>query len=168
MPQLRSLYILQIQDHISGAFAPKDMALQLVDIITLRPEVQLCYVGIKNKCFEILECSPNQGGSDQFGSNGSAHQGGAISVIDLDEDNENGSNNNSDTDDTEDDDGDAVTNASGPTDDELDFTEVSDVESDADDFEEPHHSQSGPRLRLREILFYDDKVAIFKARHGRI
>ena len=24
------------------------------------------------------------------------------------------------------------------------------------------------RLRLREILFYDDKVAIFKARHGRL
>ncbi len=27
---------------------------------------------------------------------------------------------------------------------------------------------AGPRLRLREILFYDDKVAIFKARHGRL
>jgi hypothetical protein len=24
------------------------------------------------------------------------------------------------------------------------------------------------RLRLREILFYDDKVAVFKARHGKL
>jgi hypothetical protein len=25
-----------------------------------------------------------------------------------------------------------------------------------------------PSLRLREILYYDDKVSIFKARHGRL
>ncbi|KAK9421018.1 hypothetical protein SUNI508_06163 [Seiridium unicorne] len=173
IPQLRSLYVLQIQDHLNGSFEPKDLALQLVDIITLRPEVQLCYVGIRNKCFEVLECSPTYGVTDHFGSNGSApHQaGGAISVIDLDEeDNEDGSNNNSEADETEDEDDDAGTHASSQTDHENDddFTEVSDIESDADDFEEPEHSQSTPRLRLREILFYDDKVAVFKARHGRL
>jgi hypothetical protein len=153
-----------------------DLALQLVDIITLRPEVQLCYVCIRNKCFEILECSPTRGVTDHLGSNGSApHQtGGAISAIDLDEqDNEDVFNNNSEADETEDDeddDDDAGTHATSHTDDENDddVSEVSDVESDADDFEESEHSQSAPRLRLREISVFDDKAAIFKARPARL
>jgi hypothetical protein len=28
--------------------------------------------------------------------------------------------------------------------------------------------KGGVGFKLREILFYDDKVAIFKARHGRL
>jgi hypothetical protein len=161
-----------MQDHIGGSFEPKDLALQAVDIITLRPEVQLCYVGIRNKCFEVLECSPTRAAPDQFGSSDSGPQtGGAFSVIDLDDDNEDGSNNNSGTDETEDEDDDTGTHASSHTDNENedDLTEISDVESDGDDLEDPAHGgQSGPRLRLREILFYDDKVAVFKARHGRL
>ncbi|KAI1859710.1 hypothetical protein JX265_010159 [Neoarthrinium moseri] len=171
VPELRSLYFPHIQEHIGGTYEPKELALQLVDIITLRPEVKLCYIGIRNKCFEVLECPARSGAADQLGSNGFAHHhhtGGAISVMD-DEDNEDGSNNNSEADETEDDDDDAGTTASTPTDVDDDLTEVSDdVESDADNFEEPENHQSGTRLRLREILFYDDKVAIFKARHARL
>ena len=33
---------------------------------------------------------------------------------------------------------------------------------------EKQKEKSKPALRLREILFYDDKVSIFKARHGRL
>jgi hypothetical protein len=29
--------------------------MQVVDMIFLRPEIELCYLGISNKCFEILE-----------------------------------------------------------------------------------------------------------------
>lgn len=159
-------------DHIGGTYEPKDLASQIVDIITLRPEIQLCYVGIKNRCFEILECSSTHGVSGHIGSNGSApHSGGAISVIDLDDDdNEDASNNSSDEDETEDEDDDEAGTHSSHADHENneDFTEVSDIESDGDDFEESQHTQSGPQFRLREILFYDDKVAIFKARHGRL
>lgn len=147
-----------MQDHIGVSFEPKDLACQLVDIITLRPEIQLCYVGIVDKCFEILECSPTNGAADQFG------YAGAISVIDIDD--EDGDNDNSEADETDDDD--AGTTASTSTDADA-FTEVSDGgESEADDFEEPEHSQSAVRLRLREILFYDDKVAIFKARNAKL
>jgi hypothetical protein len=31
----------------------KELALQLIDIVTLRPEIQLCHVGILTKCFQI-------------------------------------------------------------------------------------------------------------------
>jgi hypothetical protein len=126
-----------------------------------------CYVGIGNKCFEILECPPANGGSDQSGLNGYPHHHntGAISVVEVDGDED---NENSEADDTEDDDEEGTT-ASSPTDAEDDFTEMSDdLESETDDFEEPESSQSAVSLRLREILFYDDKVAIFKARHGRL
>ena len=41
----------------------------------------------------------------------------------------------------------------------------SDEDSDDDSFVEP---VAKARLRLREILFYDDRVAIFKARHAHL
>jgi hypothetical protein len=31
-----------------------------------------------------------------------------------------------------------------------------------------HSGKNAKQFRLREILFYDDKVAIFKARHGKL
>jgi hypothetical protein len=58
---------------------------------------------------------------------------------------------------------------------EQDEEEDAETESEDDDDEDEETddedgtvSRKGPRLRLREILFYDDKVAIFKARHGRL
>lgn len=169
-----------MQDHIQGAFEPKELALQLVDIITLRPEIQLCYVGIVNKCFEILEAPVigGSGGVDNMGQNSHHHHHhvGAVSVTDGDEeDEEEGDDNHSEADETEDedegeeDDDDANTNPDAATDQEEDgFHEGSEEgESDAEssflEFENSHSV-----LRLREILFYDDKVAIFKARHARL
>ncbi|CAK4030738.1 hypothetical protein AC578_5764 [Lecanosticta acicola] len=94
VPQLRSLFLPFLADHVHGANVdPRELALQIVDIVALRPEVELCYMGIANKCFEILE-------------NGREGEALAEKIV--------------------------------------------------------------GRLRLREILFYDDKVAIFKARHGRL
>jgi hypothetical protein len=62
MPQLRSLNIPYIADYITTTFEPRELAHQITDIITLRPEIRLCYVGIGAKCFEILE-SPDSGPS---------------------------------------------------------------------------------------------------------
>ncbi|KAI2629675.1 hypothetical protein GGR54DRAFT_628180 [Hypoxylon sp. NC1633] len=163
IPQLRSLHISHLLEHIGGSFEPKELALQLVDIITLRPEVQLCYVGIGSKCFEILETS-------DVGLGGNHHGNGAI-VIDMDDDNEDdGSEADEETEDDEDDEdaNDDNTNVS-PTDAGDDFTDVSDdAESETGSLQEGDVVGSAARLRLREILFYDDKVAIFKARHGRL
>ena len=56
IPQVRSLYIPHIADHPHGADSdPRELALQIVDIVTLRPDIELCYMGIAGKCFEILE-----------------------------------------------------------------------------------------------------------------
>jgi len=47
------------------------------------------------------------------------------------------------------------------TDDE--FADTSDDSETTDDM-----ADRGPRLKLREILFFDGKVKIFQARHGRL
>ena len=45
----------------------------------------------------------------------------------------------------------------------------SDLESSDDDESiEDMDKKKGKHFKLREILFYDDKISIFKARHGRV
>ncbi|KAI1382249.1 hypothetical protein F4677DRAFT_440049 [Hypoxylon crocopeplum] len=172
IPQLRSLHIPHMTENTTGGyFEPKEHALQLVDIITLRPEIQLCYVGVNTKCFEILEARPSDtsNGVSDVGLNGNHHGNGAI-VIDMDDDDheDDGSEADEETEEDDDDVNDDNTNAS-PTDAGDDFTDVSDdAESETDSLQEGDLVGSAARLRLREILFYDDKVAIFKARHGRL
>ncbi|KAI1107817.1 hypothetical protein F4804DRAFT_1373 [Jackrogersella minutella] len=166
VPQLRSLHIPHMLEHIAN-FEPKELALQLVDIITLRPEIQLCYVGIATKCFEILETRPSDvsNGSPDGGLGGNQ---GAI-VIEEDDDNEDGgSEADEETEEDDDDVNDDNSNAS-QVDGGDDLTDVSDdAESEADSLQEGNLVGSAARFRLREILFYDDKVAIFKARHARL
>jgi hypothetical protein len=206
MPHLRSLYIPYLADHVHGSGVdPRELALQFVDIVALRPEVELCYMGIANKCFEILEnrhFSP-RGGRDpddddstdasrsdpQFAHPAVAaavdseddenpavalptsqhhslhnhhhqhhlHHGTVAAAEDIDSDvitdeEEAEEEDDDDDEDDDDEDSDVIT-------DEEDLDDVSEISSD---------SCSTSRLRLREILFYDDKVAIFKARHGRL
>ncbi|TDZ28151.1 hypothetical protein C8035_v009839 [Colletotrichum spinosum] len=52
----------------------------------------------------------------------------------------------------------------------LHYKDLASVAQDSDDesLRDGDYGSAQPRLRLREILFYDDKVAIFKARHGRL
>lgn len=139
--------------------------MQITDIITLRPEIQLCYVGISSKCFEILENRPlgltsNCHLHSNSGPSNDEDMASPIVVEDV-----------TDEDDTEDDEhdddesGDEGTPTSPTEPDETQSEQSYDGESDDDSFIEP---APPARLRLREILFYDDKVAIFKARHGRL
>ncbi len=49
--------------------------------------------------------------------------------------------------------------------------EEEDAEHDGSDDEGSYtheDERKEPRLKLREILFYDDKVAVFRGRHGRL
>lgn len=139
--------------------------MQMTDIITLRPEIQLCYVGISNKCFEILENRPYgpASGCHLHGNSGPSNSDDMASPIVVED--------ATDEDDTEDDDhdedesGDEGTPTSPTEPDEMQSEHSYDGDSDDDSFVEP---APPARLRLREILFYDDKVAIFKARHGRL
>lgn len=190
--QLRSLNIPHIGDHIMSNVEPKELAMQIADIITLRPEIQLCYIGISTKCFEVLETPPEErdnspisggAGSDSdvpSGENGAAgahnNAGGQLSdnesivEAESDGDAQDETSEDEDHDETEDEDGAAPANTVGDAD-ETQSEGHSDGGDDSDDddgFVDPDHAQDNARLRLREILFYDDKVAIFKARHGRL
>ncbi|KAK5686114.1 hypothetical protein LTS10_002228 [Elasticomyces elasticus] len=154
-PHLRSLYIPFLADHIHGTNVdPKELAAQIVDVVVLRPEVELCYMGIANKCYEILEHKRDPDGRPE------SHLGIAGGAMIDDPTGSDAEDDDEEEDGEEDDEEEEV--------EEAEETE-SDDDEDADDSEdEADGDQHVARLRLREILFYDDKVAIFKARHGRL
>ncbi|GME22108.1 Armadillo-like helical [Neofusicoccum parvum] len=172
IPTVRSLYIPHIAEHAHGNnIDPRELALQIVDIITLRPEIEICYMGIANKCFEVLEnkISHNQiGGAHPYDPTAANPSAAATTTLVVDP--------MGFTDDEEEEEEDDVHDEDDPGVDADDDTEEEDEDDDDDDdFDDDDddsfiHSDdgTGPRLRLREILFYDDKVAIFKARHGKL
>lgn len=177
---------------MTNTFEPRELALQIADIITLRPEVRLCYVGIGTKCFEILEAptstptviSPPAATAGTVVTNG--FHAGPVHNFGLpvgdeaeeedttseeeDEDADGGdAEDSSEAEEGEDEDDNAPTTAtSDPDETQSDNEEAAEQDEDSDDdgFVEPDKGRV--RLRLREILFYDDKVAIFRARHGRL
>ncbi|EHL03388.1 hypothetical protein M7I_0610 [Glarea lozoyensis 74030] len=141
----------------------------VVDVIVFKPELELCYMGVAHKCFEILENRPheeNHGAAEAHSHNGNGGPGGVLIDEDEDEEEEDASD-DEDDDEEEDDNGTAI----APVDPDETESEVSDHEgtSDTSSWDGSDDGESGGiRLRLREILFYDDKVAIFKARHGKL
>ncbi len=147
---------------------PRELALQIVDIVALRPEVEICYMGILSKCFEILEKkqTDERHGTHEGGSS-PAHAGpggvmtdGAGEDEDEDDEEEIDDDDDGAEDDQDDDDAD-------PSDSDETVSEPKDDSEDDDSFADADE-RSRIMPRLREILFYDDKVAIFKARHGRL
>jgi len=110
-------------------------------------------MGIANKCYEILENKRDADGRPEshLGMAGGAMIDTASDAEDDDEEEEG-----------EDEEEDDEVEVEEET--ESDDDEDEGVDSDSED----DGSQHAARLRLREILFYDDKVAVFKARHGRL
>ncbi|KAJ9609194.1 hypothetical protein H2200_006966 [Cladophialophora chaetospira] len=165
---LRSLHISHIAEHVNGTVHSREAALQVLDIVALRPELELCYLGIQSQCFEILEyasarkgSSPNDLPGDEIGHDnpGTTHQNAPSHNPPH--------NHHDDSHDDEPEHGDGH--------DDSDFDAVSDEADDLSDEGEGNEmgGASGangqrPTWRLREILFYDDKISIFKARHGRL
>lgn len=128
-------------------------AQQIIDVITLRPEIQLRFLALQLTCFEIVEC--------QYDPSGSGGRTGDMA----------------------DDDGSNAT--SSPTsssfsicsDDEVEpSVDSGGVESRAAGSISPDGTSSRrtsfgapvAMYRLEEIWFYDDKVDIFRARHGSL
>lgn len=180
MPQLRAIHLPKISDYITGNLEPRELALQIVDIVTLRPEIQLGYVGIEQKCFEILETKP----SDTAAPGSGGAEPGAAENPSTDDEGEEDDDSNADDNASDASDGQTVDQQGTLVDEEAVEGGGSDDEEEADDSGSNTSSGSTdssdsdssrgalsdgkPRIRLREILFYDDKVAIFKARHGRL
>ncbi|KAI5846797.1 hypothetical protein BZA05DRAFT_136244 [Tricharina praecox] len=153
MPQLRSLYLTYIRDtpHLTG-FAPRELANQIVNTVILRPEVELCYVGILNKCFEILEGRSDDPDLPDLPEPQAPDgiTGGPPAPPGQDSDDEE----ESELDDEDEEDDDLV-----------DDDDADDSESDGG-YSEDEKQKTG--IRLREILFYDDKVEIFRARNASL
>ena len=143
--------------------------MSLLDVITFRPEMQLCYVGIIQKCFEVVEEVSRSG----------TKSGNDSALPQASEDSDAATN--TDTDDDSDTEAPAHTaNVNHQAHASAMATayasqggwketepEMSDSESRSADGEE---EEAGVKrvFQLRDIPFYDDKVSIFQARHGRL
>jgi hypothetical protein len=168
---LRSLYIPHIADHPHGAnIDPQELACQIVDIVTLRPEIELCYMGIGTKCFEILETKATDDSSLYSSlSSSSNHNNGGYHSLGGGQQSDGDDQNDDEADDLDDDDDD-IDVSDEDEDDSMSSITYDSADSDDDDDEDEYLSgnkKDSPRLRLQEILFYD-KVSIFKARYGRL
>ena len=121
-------------------------------------------MGITTKCFEILEQKHFDNtlpGSHDFDTV-PAHGG---STADTD-DESNMDNDNDDNEDGGSDNNGATPSTGEPGEDDSDSPDDSDTNTE-DDLSSEDQSRR-MKLKLREILFYDDKVSIFKARHGQL
>jgi hypothetical protein len=95
-----------IADHVTPAYDPKELALQVVDVIVLRPEVELCYMGVSHKCFEILENRPHDDNHNSADAHSSAANGGpGGAATDDDDDDEDDGSEEEDEEEEEDDNG---------------------------------------------------------------
>lgn len=136
-------------------------------MIFLRPEIELCYLGISNKCFEILE---NRNHDDTASSSDVTTNGVTGDPVtdeeDDDDDEGDGSEDEADDDDDEDEEDGTATEAVEAENLEYETSDPGDSDIESSDGSDDDRAKFS--LRLREILFYDDKVAIFKARHMRL
>ena len=156
-----------IADHVHGGrLAPNELALQIVDIIALRPEIELCYMGLTTKCFEILENRHHDESTFPYHNLAtSSTNTGPDGAGDTDEDSDEGDD--QEEDDVDDNDISGATGSTPSADvDETDSDAAEDSTGDSDDDELSQGGRKRPKLKLREILFYDDKITIFKARVG--
>jgi hypothetical protein len=166
---LRSLHISHIAEHVNGTVHSREAALQVLDIVALRPELELCYLGIQSQCFEILECaSLRKTSSSSTDDDISPNADGLHTSATATHNTSVHAPHHDDSHDEEPGDGEQH--------DDSDFDALSDEAdnfSDDGDGSEDGGGPSGsnhqkPTWRLREILFYDDKISIFRARHGRL
>jgi hypothetical protein len=79
--QLRSLFIPYVADHVHGRSDSRELGMQVLDIVALRPELELCYLGIQSKCFEILEYPKGRRPSADYSSAAGAGDSGASEKI---------------------------------------------------------------------------------------
>jgi hypothetical protein len=120
-------------------------------------------MGLSTKCFEILENRPSnydlRAEGLQPDTSGSPYA--PQDPITSDDESEA-------TEDDDDDDDDDASPALGGGGGEETESEVSDdaAAADSDDDSLTHEAHRGPKLRVREILFYEERVEAFRRRHG--
>lgn len=128
-----------------------------------------------NKCFELLEDSGSVDSSDELsdaetahapagGTHNSATPGATGVTVDSGDEDSDGVD---EDDDEEDEDGDEEEEDGDETDTDADGG-GGDKDLSEDEEWGKEKIERGVRVRLREILFYDDKVAVFRARGGKL
>lgn len=163
MPQLRSLNVPQVVNHVNAPNVNiKDLAMGVLDVVSLRPEIQLCYLGLSTKRYEILEKKPKSRKYPASVSTPSPPE--TDTSLTSSEDDETATD--------EDDEIHAApeattTNVAGET------SSTNAEQSGVDDWSSSEDEVTVPKIqkvdfKLREILFDDDKISIFKARHGKL
>ena len=84
MPQLRALYLPHIGHTMHREL--KELALQILDIVSIRPELKISYVGLQSKCYQILEASHGDPDVDVDETQSGENTGDGLSNFDGDGD----------------------------------------------------------------------------------
>ena len=161
MPQLYALYIPRLfRDAAADRVNELELAHQVLDIITIRPDIRLRYLAIGDRCWEFLESlSDNRG----------VTQGVADAGVTSDEDDEHGDDDvndvTTDLSHEDEEEGDANDGDDDTQDQEQDDSSSS--ESDVSEWSIEDEKPSRPHIRLQSI-FFQDVVSIFKARHREL
>ena len=165
MQGLRSLYVPTIADHVWGShFSVRDIAMGVLNVIDLRRECELSYLAIMNKCYEIVEAT---GKPKRYRRGSSGHQ--YYDDSDADSSSEEATPHASDSEDMTDDEGNGgTTGANGHAAMESSVGVDGEHETSSDEDTNDRVMKQLPKLKMREILFYDEKVSIFKARHAKL
>lgn len=118
-------------------------------------------MGLSSKCFEILENRPSNYDlrTDGVHAEGSGTEYVAHDPMLSDDESES-------TEDEDDDDEDDGVVAGAGAGEETESEDSDDAEGDSDDESILQESRKGPKLRVREILFYEERVEAFRRRHG--
>ena len=164
MQCLRSLYVPIVADHVWGSsFSIRDVAMGILNVINLRRECELSYLAVMNKCYEIVE-STSRPKRHPWGSDDAFHYDS-----DVDSSSEEATPHVSDSEDMTDDEDNQGAGAgnSHSAADHLNRIEDGD-ETSSDDNSGMPAPKALPKLKMREILFYDEKVSVFKARHAKL
>ena len=127
--------------------------------MSLRPEIQLCYLALEDSCFQLIE---NR--TDTQSTRSNLYDLDPMDVDDASEVNET-ENEENDNEEITDDDAPTVLPSEDPT--EADSDE-DDEETDYPDEDVSEEEKEEPPVTVRQILFYDPMVSIFSARHGEI
>ena len=164
IPHLRSLYVPDIVNHVYGSETNvKELAMGVLDVISLRPVIELCYLAISTKCFEITEKTKKCKSQDQPSSSTLPISEGTEDDSDEDLPVSNEDATAAPQDSAQDDTGESSADQHAETDGGLEEEDWSSSEG-----ENSENGSNRMELKLREILFYDDKISIFKARHARL
>lgn len=151
----------------------RETAIQVADVLSLRPNSKLYLFGIGDTCYEIMEAHTNKRAPPDVDLRGLVVANGVI-VIDPGTDADSSTSSGSDSD------APAVPPPPPPAFAELDglvqenpgdwSPEESVVDSDAESWRGSDHVQETPSrwLYLHQIPFCDDKVNVFRARHARL